>query len=292
MAEEQVQEEVVETQEVVEETTEQPTAEATEEVTEQAFVDSMLSQIDDDDVKSAGFWKNLEGKDANEVGKYIKELQSFAGKKGDIPTKDASEEEWNDFYAKMGRPESIEGYDFNINDDFKELVGEEAVPFFEQAIDGFKEQAFKLGASTDQADELVDWYLGQIATDVQETNKVNEAHYTEQEAEVKKEWGDSYDGMNDGIKAMLMNNGMSAENIESLGITGNAALAKTLGNISKSFADDVEIGHHHTNTMAGLKDQLFDVNQQIKELLGSTGNIPQHIQDKRLDLMRKLGDNL
>lgn len=288
MAEEQVQEEVVETQEVVEEVAEQPT----EEVTEQAFVESMLSQIDDEDVKSAGFWKNLEGKDANEVGKYIKELQSFAGKKGDIPSKDASEEEWNEFYAKMGRPESIEGYDFTVNDEFKELVGEEAVPFFEQAIDGFKEQAFKLGASVDQADELVDWYLGQIAEDVQETNKVNEQYYADQEAELKKEWGDAYDGMNDGIKAMLMNNGMSAEDVDSLGITGNAALAKTLGNISKSFADDVEIGHHHTNTMAGLKDQLFDVNQQIKELLTTTGNIPQHIQEKRIDLMRKLGDNL
>ena len=288
MAEEQVQEEVVETQEVVEETTEQ----ATEEVTEQAFVESMLSQIDDEDIKSAGFWKNLEGKDANEVGKYIKELQSFAGKKGDIPSKDASEEEWNEFYGKMGRPDSIEGYDFGVNDEFKELVGEEAVPFFEQAIDGFKEQAFKLGASVDQADEMVDWYLNQIAEDVQETNKANEAYYAEQEAEIKKEWGDAYDGMNDGIKAMLMNNGMSVEDVDSLGITGNAALAKTLGNISKSFADDVEIGHHHTNTMAGLKDQLFDVNQQIKEFLTTTGNIPQHIQDKRIDLMRKLGDNL
>ena len=51
----------------------------------------MLSQIDNEDVKSAGFWKNLEGKDANEVGKYIKELQSFAVKKGDIPKDDDTE---------------------------------------------------------------------------------------------------------------------------------------------------------------------------------------------------------
>ena len=33
-------------------------------------------EIDNDDIKSAGFWKNLEGKDDNEVGKYIKELHS------------------------------------------------------------------------------------------------------------------------------------------------------------------------------------------------------------------------
>ena len=70
--EETTTEEVVETP--VEESNTQP----------ESFVGSMLSQIEDESVKEAGFWKNLEGKDATEVGKYIKELQSFAGKKGDI----------------------------------------------------------------------------------------------------------------------------------------------------------------------------------------------------------------
>ena len=100
------EEEVVEsTEEVVEEVAEETPVEESSE----SFVDSMLSQIDNEDVKSAGFWKNLEGKDANEVGKYIKELQSFAGKKGDIPKSDASQEEWDAFYNKLGRPENVDG---------------------------------------------------------------------------------------------------------------------------------------------------------------------------------------
>jgi hypothetical protein len=76
------------------------------------------------------------------------------------------------------------------------------------------------------------------------------------------------------------------------GLLKDPSLAITLGKIAAQFADDEEIGHHQTNTMAGLKDQLFEVNQQIKDLLGTTGNIPSHIQEKRLDLMRRLGDNL
>ena len=91
--------------------------------------------------------EKLGGKNANEVGKYIKELQSFAGRKGDIPKDDATDEEWDAFYQKLGRPETIEGYDFSINEEFKELVGEGFAPFFDKVVSDFKEKAFQLGAT-------------------------------------------------------------------------------------------------------------------------------------------------
>lgn len=87
--------------------------------------------------------ENLEGKDETEVGRYIKELQSFAGKKGDIPKEGASEEEWNEFYQKLGRPESVEGYDFDVNDEFTSLVGEEEAQNISNGIAEFKEKHFK-----------------------------------------------------------------------------------------------------------------------------------------------------
>ena len=287
MSEEATNEEVVEetTEEVVEESNTQPAS----------FVSSMLEQIDDAEIKDAGFWKNLEGKDATEVGKYIKELQSFAGKKGDIPKPDATEEEWSEFYGKLGRPENTDGYDFTIGDEFRELVGEDSAPFFEKAVEGFKEQAFKMGASADKAEGLVDWYLGMVAQELEES----EAAYKEAEAEMDKElrgqWGDSYDGMMNGIEAMLKANGMPEENLQyarESGLLKDPALAMTLGNIAARFQDDPEIGHHQTGTMAGLKDQLFDVNEQVKDYIRSGKKIPDHITQKRVDLMTKLGENL
>ena len=134
-------EEVV-NEEVVEETTETPVeTEATP-----GFVESMLEQISDDDVKSSPMWKELAGKSADEFGQYVKELKSYVGKKGDIPKADATDEEWNEFYSKLGRPESVEGYDFVLNEDFKEVVGD-GIDFYNSALDGFKEQVFKLGAT-------------------------------------------------------------------------------------------------------------------------------------------------
>ena len=286
------EEEVVEsTEEVVEEVAEETPVEESSE----SFVDSMLSQIDNEDIKSAGFWKNLEGKDANELGQYIKELNNFAGKKGDIPKSDATEEEWNAFYEKLGRPKSIDDYDFVIGDEFTELVGKESLPEFEQMVTSLKEKAFKIGANSDQAEELVDWFLETVATDLEETKKQDSDFAKQSEEALQKEWGDEYDGMMRGIEAMLLANGMPEENIEiakQVGLLTDPALATTLGKIASKFSDDPEIGHHQTRTMAGLHDQLAEVNMDIQEYLKTGAKIPPHIAQKRLDLMNKLGDNV
>jgi len=287
---EEVTNEEVSTEEVVETTTEETTNTQPE-----SFVGSMLSQIEDEEVKEAGFWKNLEGKDATEVGKYIKELQSFAGKKGDIPKSDASEEEWAEFYSKLGRPESTEGYDFTVGDEFRELVGEDSAPFFEKAVEGFKEQAFQMGASAEKAEELVDWYLGMVASELEESNTAMKEAEVEMDKELRQEWGESYDGMMNGITSMLKAHGMPEEHLQfamDTGLLKDPALATTLGKIATRFADDPEIGHHQTNTMAGVRDQLFDVNEQIKDYMKKGSKIPDHIQQKRVDLMTKLGENL
>jgi hypothetical protein len=288
-------EEEVATEEVVETTEEVSNEEVQETEGSNNFVDTMLSQIEDEDVKSAGFWKNLEGKDANEVGKYIKELQSFAGKKGEIPKSDATEEEWASFYQKLGRPDSVEGYDFTIGDEFSKIVGEDSAPFFEKAVENFKTEIFKIGASAEQAESLVDWYLDFVATNIQEDNKLVEENMEAMDVELRKEWGDSYDGMMNGIEVMLKANGMPEENIEfakESGLLKDPAFAKTLGKIATKFGDDPEIGHHQTNTMAGVRDQLAEVNMDIKEYVKTGTKIPQHIAQKRIDLMNKLGEDL
>ena len=273
------EEEVVEsTEEVVEEVAEETPVEESST----SFVDNMLSQIDNEDVKSAGFWKNLEGKDANEVGQYIKELQSFAGKKGDIPKSDASQEEWDAFYQKLGRPENVEGYDFEVGDNFKEIAGEET-PFFENAVEGFKQKAFELGASSEQAEGLVDWYLEMVANNIQENNTSFDDFNKEQDQELRREWGEEYDGMWRGIESMLVTNGMPQENYDMLkeaGIFNDPNIAVALGNIASKFADDPEIGHHQTKTLAGINDQLFDVEQEVKEYLKTGTPIPTHIREK------------
>lgn len=260
---------------------------------ESSFVDSMLSQIEDEDLKNAGFFKNLQGKSASEFAQYVKELNSFAGKKGDIPKEDASDEEWNEFYNKLGRPESPEAYGFTINDEFADLVGEEAKPFFENLVAGFQEKAFEVGASADAAEEIIDWYLEGIAQKQRENLEAEEAYQKEAELKLQKEWGDGADNIANSIAGMLSANGMSEEDISNMSfLMKDPSIAIPLGKIASKFSDDPEIGHHMTNTMQGVRDQLRDIEMQMSEYISTGKKIPPHMHEQREQLSKKLGDDL
>lgn len=280
----------------VEETVEEAVEETTEQSSEElAFVDSMLSQIDNDEVKNAGFWQNLKGKNANEFGQYVKELQSFSGKKGDIPKEDASEEEWHEFRTKLGWKEDIKAYDFEPNDEFKEIVGEESYEYFDGVVGAMKESLHAQGLSPDQAESVIDTYLEFTANDLQNRNKNMEEVNKLQDTELRNKWGEGYDSILNGIKGLLSKYGMSDETIEAMessGVLTEPDLALTLGKISAEFEDDPEIGHYHTKTDAGIREQLFDVNAEVLGYIKTGTKVPDHIAQKRKDLMEKLGDNL
>jgi len=112
---------------------------------------------------------------------------------------------------------------------------------------------------------------------------------------LQKEWGDEYDGMNKGIDALLLANGLPENDLQMMresGILTDPALAMTLGKIAAKFDDDPEIGHHQTKTMSGLKDQLAEVEMEVMEYIKTGEKIPKHIFNKRQELMNKLGDDL
>jgi translation initiation factor 2 alpha subunit (eIF-2alpha) len=284
----EVAEEVAE--ETIEVATEETSTTTTQE-TEKAFVDSMLESITDEDLKSSKMWDNLKGKDANEFAKYVSELKSFTGKKGDIPKEGASEDEWNAFYEKLGRPDSVEGYDFELNDDFKAIVGDESLPYYEGIVGTIQEQAFKLGASSEQAEQAVDSLLSLVAEQTEATNKALNEQTEANINALKTEFGDGYDAINDGIVALLENNGMTSEQADYFkesGVLSEPSLAIPLAKIAAKFADDPEIGHHQTTTQSGIQDQISEVQFEMQTFLKSGDKIPDHLLTKRNELFAKL----
>jgi hypothetical protein len=278
-----------------EEAAETTAAETTTEATEKAFVDTMLDSMTDEETKGHKMWDNLKGKSADELGKYVRELKSFTGKKGDIPKEDASEDEWSAFYQKMGRPETMDGYDFTVGDEFKDLVGEEQAPFYEQAVDWFKDEAFKAGMSADKADGMVDRYLTMIADQQTAVNKVTSERVSASELTLKNEWKDDGEGIQQGIKAMLESKGgLSSERASGLVemITKDPELAIAMGKVSAKFSDDIEIGGLHTKTTAGLQDQKMELETQMIDERAKYGNVrPETVQKWQATLV-KLGDDL
>lgn len=88
------------------------------------------------------------------------------------PADDAPSEDWDRFYAAVGRPDGPDGYD---------IEGE--------GIDEFKQKAHELGLTAKQAKDLYSWYSDSSA-------KAAEKQKEEVKAvaeKLKEDWGDSYD---------------------------------------------------------------------------------------------------
>jgi hypothetical protein len=283
-------EETVTTSTGAEETaTEATEATATEE---KAFVDTFRESITDEGLRGEKMWKELEGKNADEVGRYMRELKAFAGKKGDIPKMDATEDEWNAFHMKLGRPETIDGYDFELSEEFKALVGEGQTAFYDQAMDMFKDAMFKRGVSNDGAEEFFNDYLNLIAEQHEAVAKITAERQQEAETLLKNEWGDNKEGIETGIKAMLKDKGgMSDEDLqqfEDLGLLKEPKLALALAKINSKFEDDPEMGDFMAQTNAGIMDQMHELQQKMAEEYATTGKYSEHTKAKWMQLNAKL----
>lgn len=118
-----------------------------------------------EDLKDKPYIKSiLESEDpSKELFSQFSNLQKKLGERVDaIPKEGASEEEWNKFYAAMGRPETPDGYEFNPtewSDEDKE-IGKFIDSF--RGNDGFlkdiKEAMFKRGLSKESANALAQDY--------------------------------------------------------------------------------------------------------------------------------------
>lgn len=101
-------------------------------------------------------------KDVSGLAKSFVNAQKMIGAdKVIIPNEKSSEEEWNAFYQKMGRPESPDKYEI------KAPNGQDLNP---EIAKGFKEVAHQLGLSPKQVAKLADWNFGTIAAQ-QESHK-------------------------------------------------------------------------------------------------------------------------
>ena len=81
---------------------------------------------------------------------YINAVKMIGQDKIVIPTKNSSQEAWDEAYAKLGRPESADKYTLDAKS--------EVVNFDDNAIKSFAEQSHKLGLNNKQAQGILEFY--------------------------------------------------------------------------------------------------------------------------------------
>ena len=116
---------------------------------------------------------------------YINAVRMIGQDKIAIPTKNSTQEVWDEAYAKLGRPESPDKYNLKIESD--------VVTMDENAIKSFAEQSHKLGLNNKQAEGILDFYKNNMEGTAQQSKIDAETAQAQSEQELRQEWGRDFD---------------------------------------------------------------------------------------------------
>ena len=116
---------------------------------------------------------------------YINATRMIGQDKVVIPTNNSTEEQWNEVYDKLGRPESAEKYSL----DAKSKV----VSLDENAVKQFAETSHKLGLNNKQAQGLLEFYKQNMEGTAQQAKIDTETAQAQAEQELRSEWGREFD---------------------------------------------------------------------------------------------------
>jgi len=116
---------------------------------------------------------------------YINATQMIGKDKVAVPNKNSTEDQWNEVYDKLGRPESADKYSLNAKS--------EVVPIDDNAIKQFAENAHQLGLNNKQAQGILEFYKNNMEGMAQQAKVDTETAQTQSEQQLRQEWGREFD---------------------------------------------------------------------------------------------------
>ncbi len=189
--------------------------------------------------------KGLEGITDEERGKLSRfktdkdcaksylQLESRLGASVVIPGKDATPQDWEAFYKRLGRPETKAEYEL------EKLFLPDGVTRDEKTEEAFKAIAFELGLTKDQAKRLHKYANEQMIAGVSNLRSAMAARTEESRTALRKEWGGDYERNVAGITTLVRKFG-GDDTIQYLnsGPGNDAPLLKFLARITKVLSPD------------------------------------------------------
>ncbi len=148
---------------------------------------------------------------------YINATRMIGQDKVAVPNENSTDDQWNEVYGKLGRPESADKYQLEVQS--------ETAPLDESAIKQFAENAHQLGLNNKQAQGILEFYKNSMEGSIQQARVDTETAQANAEQELRKEWGRSYD-----------------ENIKKAGAIAKANMSEDILNME--LKDGTRIGDH------------------------------------------------
>lgn len=176
--------------------------------------------------------------------KSYRELQTHASKGLHLPGENATADDWNAFYSKLGRPEKADGYQLKLN---TEAVPQD-FPYDEKSAIEFRNWAHKAGLTPTQAQMLHDEFVGHQAGAFTTAKEAAAKREGDTHRDLVSDWGDpdtsSYKQNVELMSRAVSQLGLKDALVElgALGADGavrNATLAKALSRVGKElYAED------------------------------------------------------
>lgn len=181
-------------------------------------------------------------KDVNGLFKSYKDLEKLVGReKLPVPPENATKEDWELVYSRLGRPDNPEGYE--IADEIKNKVPPELHD--EQEEKAFKQKAYELGLNKEQYKNLMDWYYTEQGEKLGKMQQTQEKSKKEAETQLRKDWGKAFDSKLEKARQVL-NNSESGEELAQVlkekGLNNNPAMIKFLAEQGDKMSEDTISG--------------------------------------------------
>ena len=186
MSQEQITQEAVPVAETTQPTTEAPqqTEQPISSTTEQPTVAKSWKEAISEEFRNDPNISKFTEIDAL-AKSYINATRMIGQDKVAVPNENSTEDQWNEVYSKLGRPESSDKYVLDAKS--------EVVPMDENAIKIFAETSHKLGLNNKQAQGILDFYKNSIEQTSQQSKIDVETAQAQAEQQLRQEWGKLFD---------------------------------------------------------------------------------------------------
>jgi len=192
---------------------------------------------------------------------YINATRMIGQDKVAVPNENSTDDQWNEVYGKLGRPESADKYKLEVKS--------ETAPLDESAIKQFAENAHQLGLNNKQAQGILEFYKNSMEGSVQQARIDTETAQANAEAELRKEWGGNYDAnikkAGSVAKANMNPQILDMELKDGTRLGDHPEVIKGFANIANILSEDKLISTESENT-----DRGTDYEAEISKLVNDT----------------------
>jgi len=197
-------------------------------------------------------------KSVDELAQSHIHAQKRLGSSVQVPGELATQDDWNKFYTKAGRPDQAEGYDFSTVKAPKDFT----IP--DEMISGFRAAAHTSGLNQKQASGLMDWYARTSESQILAAQKQNADAKQTATQKLREDWGNDYDRNTQSVSVAL--NRFFPEHLRDqvmeVALT-NADFAKAIADIGSRMGEDSTTG---VRSVSGGKSRRSEIESELKSM--------------------------